>query len=252
MRAGHPRKVGILGGMGPAAGADFLQLFVSACEVHMRREGVRVHDQAFPEHWLVQIPAPDRTEALLGGGASPLPAMADALEGMARQGVACVAIACNTAHAWHAELRQNAPQIELLHIVQETADELTRQGCRSVGLLATLGTYRLGLYTSALEAAGIECYLPDAGEQVVVMRGIQEGVKAGKIPLARDCFGTVGEQMVQRHACEALVLACTEIPLALTSLPGYPDVNLVNPTAILSAALARRAYAGGGWSMSGG
>ena len=63
MRAVHPRKVGILGGMGPAAGADFLQLFVSACEVHMRREGLRVHDQAFPEHWLVQIPAPDRTEA---------------------------------------------------------------------------------------------------------------------------------------------------------------------------------------------
>ena len=25
------RKVGILGGMGPAAGADFLRLFVGAC-----------------------------------------------------------------------------------------------------------------------------------------------------------------------------------------------------------------------------
>ncbi|CAN7365107.1 amino acid racemase [Acidovorax sp. LjRoot129] len=242
MNAEHTRKVGILGGMGPAAGADFLQLFVSACEMHMRSMGRRVHDQAFPEHWLVQIPAPDRTDALLRGGTSPLPTMLEALDGMARQGVACVAIACNTAHAWHAELRRHAPQIELLHIVQETVHQLLRDGFRSVGLLATLGTYQLGLYTSALNAAGIQCHLPAPDEQAEVMRGIVEGVKAGQMSFARECFDTVGQRMVERHACQALVLACTEIPLALTSMPQRPEVELVNPAAILSSALDRRAY----------
>ena len=32
----RPRVVGILGGMGPAAGADFARLFVQACADHMR------------------------------------------------------------------------------------------------------------------------------------------------------------------------------------------------------------------------
>jgi aspartate racemase len=67
--------VGILGGMGPAAGADFARLFVTACTDHMRGRGMAVSDQAFPEHWLAQVPVPDRS-IVLGihglGGHQPL------------------------------------------------------------------------------------------------------------------------------------------------------------------------------------
>ena len=38
------RTVGILGGMGPAAGADFARLFVSACADYMRERGIAVSD----------------------------------------------------------------------------------------------------------------------------------------------------------------------------------------------------------------
>ncbi|HWT21307.1 MAG TPA: aspartate racemase, partial [Variovorax sp.] len=48
--------VGILGGMGPAAGADFVRLFVQACAQQMRARGEPVRDQSFPEHWLAQVP----------------------------------------------------------------------------------------------------------------------------------------------------------------------------------------------------
>lgn len=58
------RTVGILGGMGPAAGADFARLFVAACAEQMRQRGIVVSDQAFPEHWLAQVPVPDRGSAL--------------------------------------------------------------------------------------------------------------------------------------------------------------------------------------------
>src|SRR3989344_1911707 len=59
-----PQVVGILGGMGPAAGADFVRLFVQACTDRMEVLGIPVHDQAYPEHWLAQVPIPDRTAAL--------------------------------------------------------------------------------------------------------------------------------------------------------------------------------------------
>ncbi len=62
--AQRPCMVGILGGMGPAAGADFVRLFVEACTRRMEALGIPVRDQAYPEHWLAQVPIPDRTAAL--------------------------------------------------------------------------------------------------------------------------------------------------------------------------------------------
>ena len=50
--------IGILGGMGPAAGAHFARLFVAACAHHIWRRGIAVTDQAFPEPWLAQVPVP--------------------------------------------------------------------------------------------------------------------------------------------------------------------------------------------------
>ena len=115
---------------------------------------------------------PYRTAALLDGGATPLPGMVAALRKLASLGAKSVAVACNTAHAWHEELQRSCPELELLHIVKQTA-----------------------------------------------------------------------QQLVQRHGVLTLVLACTEIPLVLRTLPGYPEVRMVDPTEVLARALAQRAYA---------
>ena len=49
MQTGRPsRPVGILGGMGPAAGADFSVLFVTACAEHMRATGSRCATRPIP------------------------------------------------------------------------------------------------------------------------------------------------------------------------------------------------------------
>jgi aspartate racemase len=39
------------------------------------------------------------------------------------------------------------------------------------------------------------------------------------------------------------VLGCTEIPLALSAVPGMDALDLVDPAALLARALAQRAYA---------
>lgn len=236
-------SVGILGGMGPAAGADFVRLFVQACEGLLKTHGRQVNDQAFPEHWLVQVPVPDRTGALLDRGATPFTGMLRGLSLLSSVGVKAVAIACNTAHAWHPELQRECPDLELLNIVEQTTQALAIQGASQVGLLATLGTHRTGLYETALARAGIRCHVPRPQEQQEVMRGILEGVKAGNLPLAEDCFKRVAEGLVKRHGITTLVLACTEIPLALRSLTVYPDVQLIDPARVLAQALAERAYA---------
>ena len=237
--------VGILGGMGPAAGADFARLFVQACTDRLQREGHAVTDQAFPEHWLVQPPVPDRTRALESGERehSPLEPMLRAVERLASVGARHVAIACNTAHAWHARIQAHLLGIEVLHIAQEVARELTASGARRVGLLATRGTYACGIYEEALANAALECHLPQEAEREALMRGIYQGVKAGDLPLAQRIFEDVAAALVQRHNLDVLVLGCTEIPLALKRVGQAPHVHLLDAAQVLAEALAQRALA---------
>lgn len=239
--------VGILGGMGPAAGADFARLFVQSCTTVMVERGLTVGDQNFPEHWLAQVPVPDRTAALVEGGDAmrdPLEAMLTALGRLEAIGARTVAIACNTAHAWHAEMQSRHPRLGLLNIGVEVANHLKSRGITSAGLLATEGTYRSGVY-DALGDAGIVCHTPGAADRGLLMRGIYEGVKAGNMALAHSLFTAVAASMMSRFDVEALVLGCTEIPLAFHEFPRRPQVLLVDPAQILARSLAECAYPSG-------
>jgi aspartate racemase len=238
--------VGILGGMGPAAGADFVRLFVQACANYQSLQGQVVRDQGFPEHWLAQVPVPDRSHALQDaqlGAHQPLEPMLQALGRLAAVGARSIAIACNTAHAWHVQLQSRFPQLEVLHMAQEVATRLAAQGVRQAALMATEGTYRTGLYESALQRAGVHCYTPTAPERVRIMQGIYEGVKADNLPLAQQCFGEVAHSLVQRHGAVTLVLGCTEIPLGLKGWSGLAYSQWLDPAQVLAEALASRAYA---------
>lgn len=238
--------VGILGGMGPAAGADFVRLFVQACTQRMQRSGLSVRDQSYPEHWLAQVPVPDRSYALQdaqNGAHQPLEPMLQALGRLAALGARSVAIACNTAHAWHTPLQARFPQVEVLHMAQECAKRLAEQSVLQAALMATQGTYRVGLYERALKDAGLICHTPTETERERIMHGIYQGVKAGNMQLAQQCFAAVADSLVQRHGAIHLVLGCTEIPLALDRVQGLSKDQLLDPAQVLAEALAQRAYA---------
>lgn len=231
--------------MGPAAGADFVRLFVEACAHQMRARGEPVRDQSFPEHWLAQVPVPDRTDALgsaENGAHQPLEPMLQALGRLAALGSRSVAIACNTAHAWHARLQERFPQVELLHMAREVAHHLAAEDAGNVALMATEGTYRVRLYEQALAEAGLDCHVPLAEERRIITRGIFDGVKAGNMRLAEACFSQVALQLAERHGPVAIIMGCTEVPLGLQGSAAVAGLRLVDPAQVLAGALARRAY----------
>ncbi|WP_284336204.1 aspartate/glutamate racemase family protein [Comamonas sp. NoAH] len=245
-------SVGILGGMGPAAGADFVRLFVQACTSYLSSHGRQVHDQAFPEHWLVQMPIPDRTQALLNdpqGPTGPIAYMQQGLGRLAALGVQSVALACNTAHVWHAQLQQQFPQLQLLHIADETARHLQQKGAQQAIVLATEGTYRSGLYEQALRNCGIEPLVPDAQDVKRLMQGIYQGVKCADMALATQCFNEVLLHLRARHGDVPVIMGCTEIPLALPQASSAQGVMLIDPAWILAQALALQAYEGRGHTL---
>jgi len=238
-----PAPVGILGGMGPAAGLDFARLFLQACARCLRTHGQTVRDQTYPAHWLAQLPVTDRSTALQDPGApQPLAALVYGAQQLTVLGARYLAIACNTAHAWHDAVQAHVPQCRVLHIARETAAHLRASGHASAVLLATQGTYRTGLYAHALAEAGVCCIEPDAQEKTALMQGIYQGVKAGQTELAQRHFVQVGQALLARHGDLPLLMACTEIPLALPQAPAARDWTLIDPAAILAQQLARRAY----------
>ncbi len=231
------KTLGILGGLGPYAHVDLERKLLAAA----RELAGAVRDQDYPEWILSSVPqTPDRTAAIEGRGPSPLPWL---LRGLRRlEGADLVVVACNSAHHYLDELRQ-ATGIEILDMIGECAAAVGRRldaGAR-VGILATTGTLKSGLYHRALVDRGLRPLSPlDAGggeePQQRVMAAIYgdsrlPGIKAeGPTAAARDALARVAAVLVDDLGCQALIAACTEIPLVLTEAEvcGVPLVDSVD------------------------
>lgn len=218
--------IGILGGMGPAATADFY-----AKLVRRTRAG---RDQEHPRVVIWSDPTiPDRTEALLGGGEDPTPLMLRGIRHLEEAGATVIAVPCNTAHAFVPVLQAWTP-VPILHMVERTVERLAARDVKAAGLLATSATCRIGLYQSFASEFGLEIITPDAGSQATVMEAIRL-VKAGIIDgSVTDRLAEVSEVLL-RHGAQAIIAGCTEIPLVLhQDVLGIP---LIDPTSVLADAV---------------
>ncbi|MCJ2036095.1 amino acid racemase [Methylobacterium sp. J-068] len=218
--------LGVLGGMGPMATVDFLKKLVEATPAARDQDhlGVMVAQAS---------DIPDRTSAILGRGPDPLPAMTTALRRLEAAGATRIAMPCNTAHHWHGALQALTP-VPILHIVDAVAEALARKGIGggSIGLLATDGTLLSGIYPQRLARFGFTCRTPE--DQSSVMRAIRR-VKAGACAEARDLLRAQAEALVA-SGCRQVVLACTEIPVALAEPPVPLRPLLLDATQALARA----------------
>jgi len=149
-----------------------------------------------------------------------------------RAGATLVVIPCDTAHHWLAEPRK-AVTVPILDMIEITANAVAahRPPIGSVGLLATSGTVRVGLYQRALEPHGINALSPPADEQETVMTAIHT-IKSGR----RDCRDSLvaAAESLQRRGAEGVILGCTEIPLVLAE--GDLPVPIFDPLRLLARA----------------
>ncbi|MER6946767.1 amino acid racemase [Nonomuraea sp. NPDC000554] len=222
-----PRLVGVLGGMGPAATADFYSKLIEETPATGDQSHVPVVIWADPR-------IPDRSLNLLGLGEDPTPQLQHGMQALKRAGCEVLAVPCNTAHAFVPRLADEAG-LELVSIVEVTADALASAGVTAAGLLATSGTLHSGLYADALRKREIEAVEPSADEQRQVSAVIA-AVKAGAVTAAhRHTLAEVAQALTERGA-EQVVAACTEIVLALDS--SRVPVPVVDPARLLARRVA--------------
>jgi len=154
---------------------------------------------------------------------------------LARAGADFAICPDNSAHlAWDFVAAESP--IPWLHIVRVVADEAKRRGYRRVGVLGTRFTMRGPLYRDTLAAAGIEAVVPDEAD--LVDRIIFDELIHGVITDAsRAAYHAIIARLGER-GCDAVALACTEIPLLVgeAPLPTLDSTRLLAQAALATSA----------------
>jgi aspartate racemase len=227
-----PRLLGVLGGMGPLAGVDFLAKLIEATPADRDQDHVPVIVYSVP-----QIPC--RVEAILGSGASPLPAMAAGLDVLVRAGAEAVAIACNTAHHWYDDLARTS-KVPILHIADAACAGIAAGS--KIGLLGTEAALQAGIYQSRLEARQVQSLVnaPELRRSAVLAAIVL--VKQGRSAEAGRVLEPAIDDLLGQGA-DRIILACTELPVALAAI-GSPYLSrVIDPTRTLAEAAVAWSFA---------
>jgi len=230
----HREKViGILGGMGPEATAALFLKIIRATPALKDSDHFRIIIDNNPK-------IPNRVQAILGEGESPLEQLQETLYNLKRAGAEIIAIPCNTAHYYYNEL-QASTNVPIINMISETAAYIHNgfPNIKKTGLLATTGTIKAGIYHQALTK--LEIITPDVSEQEIVMNAIYvgQGIKAGYTQgKPRDDILEVAKVLINRGA-EAIIAGCTEVSLVLTQEDS--PVPLIDALQVLAEATIREA-----------
>lgn len=202
------RYLGVLGGMGPMAGAAFMARLTALRHAPAEQDHVPAILWSDPR-------VPDRPDGYAGRGPDPLPWMLNGLRHLEQAGAKAMAIPCNTAHLWYGDMAA-AVGVPVLHIVDAVMHDLRRQHVTHgrVGVMATQTTLEFRMYQRALEAGGYDCVVLDADRHARLCAAPIALVKANR---PDEAFGLVSEGVaaLRHQGAEAVVFACTELPLAV-------------------------------------
>ncbi|MDO4711678.1 MAG: amino acid racemase [Peptostreptococcaceae bacterium] len=217
------KTLGVIGGMGPQASSSFYDILISNTKAEKDQDHI---DVLLYSHASI----PDRTKAILSGTSSEVvEKLVKDIKKMEHFGVDLIVLTCNTSHLFINDLEKEA-SVPIISMIDETTSYLIRKKIKRVGLLATDGTIRTGIYTDKLEAAGIEVLIPETKNQHRVMSIIYDQVKKG-LPVDDDLFAEISQELIG-HEVEAIILGCTELSYYGTN-KGLDDF-FVNPQEILA------------------
>jgi len=214
------KRLGILGGMGPAASAEYITRLIQQTTASCDQEHI-------PFVLWNEPRTPDRSTSLRNGDNRPLPYLLQGMQVLKDAGCDFVVIPCNTAHFWYDELIKL--RVPVIHIVDSVAYSLCDADVDNgtIGIMGTQATIELGLYQNHL--TDWNCIVPAQEEMNMLVQPAIDLIKSGDMSRAYDMFMIVIDSLIARGA-RAVVLGCTEIPLAVDQnrRDGIPLINSID------------------------
>jgi aspartate racemase len=141
----------------------------------------------------------------------------------------------NTVHQAFEYVVPKSP-IPWLHITTPVVEEARRRGYRCLGIMGTKYLMEGPVYTDALKNSEIERRIPDDADRTkindIIFKELVNGVFKES---SRLYFNDVADKL-KSQGCDAVVLACTEIPLIVraddTPLPTLDSTRLLARAAL--------------------
>ena len=204
------KKLGLIGGTGPESTLIYYKTITSQVEKktgkfpYLTIESLSVFDvlqYASSNDW---------------GGLSEY--LLEGFEHLAAAGCEFAALTGITPHAVLDEIRKRAP-IPVISMIDTTAQALNKQAISSVLLLGTKPTMSGTFVTKPLERQGIRVFVPEPDIQEQINDHIENELEIGLVKEStQEFFKPYCQEALKRSPVQAIILGCTELPLAFKDL----------------------------------
>jgi aspartate racemase len=220
MKIENNNTIGIVGGMGPEAGAALFSRILYYTEAATDQEHLPVILMSFPNHLV------DRTSFLEGRTKiNPAYNVAKIIGKLETAGANIIGIACNTSHVPEIyrviehELNRTDSRVKLIHMPFETCQRIREHypHVRRIGIMSTNGTYKAGIYEKFLLEWGYEVIVPDpAFQDNIIHKMIYDpefGIKANPNAINREVRSLMKRsvEFFKKKKADGIILGCTEL-----------------------------------------
>ncbi|MDF2499640.1 MAG: aspartate racemase [Anaerosporomusa subterranea] len=203
------KKVGLVGGIGPASTLDYYKGIIDGYRVKTAGDNypqmiidslnlAEMYSYVSNKQW------DEFTNRLL-----------DSIKNLAAGGAEFAVMAANTAHLVFDEVNSQSP-LPLISIVDETCKYAQSKKCKSVVIFGTSFTMSSELYSNAFAKYGIDAFVPTEDEQKaihnIIFPNLQEGIV---LPEDKRTMLQIANRILSEKNADALILGCTELPLII-------------------------------------
>lgn len=228
------KVVGIVGGMGPLATVKLFENIVLLTDAKKDQEHLHI---LIDNNTLI----PDRTDYILNKNAEdPRGKLIESAQRLEKAGADFLIMPCNTAHNFYEDIVSSIG-IPFLNMIEETAKHIKKNhpDKSKIGLLATDGTIKAGVYDNIFNKYSLEIAVPASEKQKHVYELIYNIKKDVKQDSLQGFYQAMNE--IKSQDTDLFIAGCTEISVALElyNLQG----NFIDPLKIV--AISAIEFAGG-------
>ena len=201
------KKIGLIGGTGPESTLVYYKEINTICNK-------KCGGNAFPE---MSVESLNLFKALELVKDNKLDELADYIAGridnLVRGGAEIVALTAATMHVVYERLKPKV-SVPFISIPETVAEEAAARGYKKIGLLGTLFTMEQDYLKKPVEMRGV--HVPSAEDRKTVNSIIGGELEFGVVkPESVEKLVGVISRMKAEAGIEAVILCCTELPLAL-------------------------------------
>ena len=244
--------IGILGGMGTQAGLDFcnklamlnrgkidqeypLFMLYNKSNIPGRPESIGVQTKRFtdlPRNLKNNLKYNKVLKSLLEGCRS-----------LEKSGCKFIVIPCNTAHYWYEDLKKKI-KLPIINMPKEVFNHTIKK-CKknsSIGLLATEGTLKTGIYNKFFDKK-YNLIFPNSALQKKSVNKAIKLVKMGNVKGANKIIKPAIDYLIKKK-CKKIILGCTELPIAIFAFKSFKSIKtskiFLDPNLILAHAAMKK------------